>query len=92
MLVAIDGGAIQRSRSSLIDRRQFGILKGHIARIMRETKAALNVGAIDCDPYAGACVSCSVYSPGSSGAKSTSSMVERIIGASLCVTAGAQPG
>ena len=59
--VAIDGGAIRRSRSSLVDQRQFGILKGHIARLMRETKAALTGGAIECDPFAGACEFCDFH-------------------------------
>ena len=59
--VAIDGGAIRRSRSSLVDQRQFGILKGHIVRLMRETKAALTGGAIECDPFAGACEFCDFH-------------------------------
>ena len=59
--VAIDGGKINRSRSSLVSMQQFGILKGHISRLLRSTRDALLAGDITCDPYAGACDFCDYH-------------------------------
>ena len=59
--VAIDGGKVSRSRSSLADRRQFDILKAHISRLLRETRDALVAGSIDCDPFSDSCDFCDYH-------------------------------
>ena len=59
--VAMSGSTIDRKYSSLVDERQFGILKGHIARLLKETKDALLSGDIACDPYQSACDFCDYH-------------------------------
>lgn len=57
--VSIDGGVVKRSRRQpLVSMKQFGILKGHIARLLRETKHEIQSGSIDCNPTAEACRFC----------------------------------
>lgn len=59
--VALDGTKIDRRYSSLADRRQFGILKAHISRLLRETRDALVSGSIDCDPFFDSCEFCDYH-------------------------------
>lgn len=60
--VSIEGGVVsRRSRSALVSPRQFAILKGHIARLMRETKAALSGGSITCNPMDRTCTYCDFH-------------------------------
>lgn len=60
--VSIDGGVVQRKkRSPLVDMHQFGILKGYIIRLLRETKHAIQTGNIACNPTHRACEYCDYH-------------------------------
>ncbi len=56
--VKIEKGEVKPLGSSLATEREFAILRGHIARLLRETRDALRDGSILCDPDKTGCESC----------------------------------
>lgn len=63
--VKIERGVIKRgsnSGSHLATKDQFAILRGHIAKLLRETRDALQEGSILCDPDKMTCEFCDYHS------------------------------